>query len=395
MKFTKLPILTFALFSLVFASSSYAKTLRCERYQANGVSDFFGNNIEAYESWYPKILTIDAFDFEEKSGSKSLVRESTWSTSSHDNPVIMKYTLFTSGKLVAKASHHISQINGRYECDMKPKEILAIRSGMPITNYKIGNKISFDDSLTEVSVRMNNKWFDKIHKSVAQTNSARVFVRRSKSNDCGDPEAAYSDYVELDARAEDNNGLKTILFHASEFQKAFKQNGKYLHVYIKGSGGDWTCSHIKVSSGKAAEGLKNVSKQMANLTLPSVSKSGLQSPAAIEAKKTKRQNCFSGEMASCTADMLCNRATAGQWVNGERIIAWEEEARWRPYVAEAISRGLDCGVRETNTVEAAATEPTTIGASNKMTKAEEKCTSLGFTAGTEKHGDCVMKLLDY
>ena len=32
---------------------------------------------------------------------------------------------------------------------------------------------------------------------------------------------------------------------------------------------------------------------------------------------------------------------------------------------------------------------------DKMKNAEEKCTSLGFTAGTERHGDCVMKLLDY
>ena len=71
MKFTKLPILTFALFSLAFVSSSNAKTLRCERYQANVVSDFFGNNIKAYESWYPKILTIDAFDFE-KNQAQSL-----------------------------------------------------------------------------------------------------------------------------------------------------------------------------------------------------------------------------------------------------------------------------------------------------------------------------------
>ena len=31
----------------------------------------------------------------------------------------------------------------------------------------------------------------------------------------------------------------------------------------------------------------------------------------------------------------------------------------------------------------------------KTFEIEKKCTSLGFTAGTEKHGDCVMKLLDY
>ena len=32
--------------------------------------------------------------------------------------------------------------------------------------------------------------------------------------------------------------------------------------------------------------------------------------------------------------------------------------------------------------------------SNKLEKAKSNCTELGFTAGTEKHGDCVMKLFD-
>ena len=32
--------------------------------------------------------------------------------------------------------------------------------------------------------------------------------------------------------------------------------------------------------------------------------------------------------------------------------------------------------------------------SNKLEEAKSSCTELGFTAGTEKHGDCVMKLFD-
>ena len=33
--------------------------------------------------------------------------------------------------------------------------------------------------------------------------------------------------------------------------------------------------------------------------------------------------------------------------------------------------------------------------STKLDEAKSKCSDLGFTAGTEKHGDCVLKLMDY
>ena len=39
------------------------------------------------------------------------------------------------------------------------------------------------------------------------------------------------------------------------------------------------------------------------------------------------------------------------------------------------------------------TEPTTTS-SSKIDKAKSTCTKLGFTAGTEKHGECVLKLMD-
>jgi len=119
----------------------------------------------------------------------------------------------------------------------------------------------------------------------------------------------------------------------------------------------------------------------------------LKTPKTV--KKTKQQKCFGGDLTSCDEKMLCNRATSIQWVNGETAHSWEEEARWRPFVTEAIRRGLGCGVTEIeeNGIPASVTAPSR-NEENKVARAEEKCTSLGFTAGTEKHGDCVMKLLD-
>ena len=39
--------------------------------------------------------------------------------------------------------------------------------------------------------------------------------------------------------------------------------------------------------------------------------------------------------------------------------------------------------------------PTTSASSSKLDKAKSTCTELGFTLGTEKHGDCVLKMMDY
>ena len=44
-----------------------------------------------------------------------------------------------------------------------------------------------------------------------------------------------------------------------------------------------------------------------------------------------------------------------------------------------------------STVESATTSNSTTQTS-PLEKIENKCTELGFTKGTEKHGDCVMKL---
>ena len=58
---------------------------------------------------------------------------------------------------------------------------------------------------------------------------------------------------------------------------------------------------------------------------------------------------------------------------------------------EALRRGLDCAAptsaqKDKNNV----TSSTTMS----LQEAKAECTSLGFSAGTEKHGDCVMKLMD-
>ena len=43
----------------------------------------------------------------------------------------------------------------------------------------------------------------------------------------------------------------------------------------------------------------------------------------------------------------------------------------------------------------AATNQSSKSSTSKIDKAKSTCTELGFTAGTEKHGECVLKLMDY
>ena len=96
---------------------------------------------------------------------------------------------------------------------------------------------------------------------------------------------------------------------------------------------------------------------------------------------TVEKSCFDGNVANCTKEQLCNRATSTRNGNKE----WESINQFQPFVAEAKSRGLSCGV----------TEPTTSPTSkSKLDKAKSTCTELGFTLGTEKHGDCVLKMMD-
>ena len=95
------------------------------------------------------------------------------------------------------------------------------------------------------------------------------------------------------------------------------------------------------------------------------------------------KGCFDGNVSVCTSEQLCNRATSRR----SGVKQWDSIKQFQPFVAEAKSRGLSCGVSDTST-------PTTSTSSSKLDKAKSTCTELGFTLGTEKHGECVLKMMD-
>lgn len=89
------------------------------------------------------------------------------------------------------------------------------------------------------------------------------------------------------------------------------------------------------------------------------------------------------ELRADTDEWICSFAAQnGQWSDN-----------YPRYVEEARRRGLTCDADNKNVSSTTSPLIDTPSATTGMVKAEKKCTSLGFTAGTEKHADCVMKLM--
>lgn len=94
------------------------------------------------------------------------------------------------------------------------------------------------------------------------------------------------------------------------------------------------------------------------------------------------KGCFDGNVSVCTPEQLCNRATSRR----SGVKQWDSAKKFQPYVVEAKSQGLSCGVTDNS--------PTATTSPSQLDEAKSTCTELGFTLGTEKHGECVLKMVD-
>ena len=63
-------------------------------------------------------------------------------------------------------------------------------------------------------------------------------------------------------------------------------------------------------------------------------------------------------------------------------------------VCEKVSFASGNSVSQAPSADASTTTTTSTTPSSKIDKAKSTCTELGFTAGTEKHGECVLKVMD-
>ena len=106
---------------------------------------------------------------------------------------------------------------------------------------------------------------------------------------------------------------------------------------------------------------------------------------------TAANGCFGGNVAVCDDDFICQKATSTR--SGSR--EWETTRTWESYVKEAKSRDLSCGVSEvSNQSTTQSSTSSTTSTPSKADKSKAFCKDIGFTAGTEKFGECVLKMMD-
>ena len=72
---------------------------------------------------------------------------------------------------------------------------------------------------------------------------------------------------------------------------------------------------------------------------------------------------------------------------------WSTLPSYNKYVEKAKKLGLSCKSEDKKTLKENIIKSTN-SISNKTKDAEEKCTEIGFKKGTEKYGDCVLKMLE-
>ena len=105
--------LAISLSCMANTTSSYAKMLSCERYSESGIR-IKSLQLE-YDAKYPTHLIVDLDVFKSTSGQTSIVYKSGY----------FRNTLLSNGKLIRTITNAMFDDTARYQCDMKPEEVLA------------------------------------------------------------------------------------------------------------------------------------------------------------------------------------------------------------------------------------------------------------------------------
>ena len=118
-------------------------------------------------------------------------------------------------------------------------------------------------------------------------------------------------------------------------------------------------------------------------TIRAAWKCDLAASEVIAFQNAQQINAASTGQSKTIADVISK-------LNDEEICKASKQG-YSAHKKEALRRGLDCATptsaqKDNNNV----TSSTTMS----LQEAKTECASLGFTAGTEKHGDCVMRLID-
>jgi len=103
--------------------------------------------------------------------------------------------------------------------------------------------------------------------------------------------------------------------------------------------------------------------------------------------------------SDATEEQVCNEVAIALGEDGLsfniQITNEDGTVKNQGWIDEAKRRwGEDYGIKCQNVMRASQSPITTTSSPSKIDKAKATCTDLGFTAGTEKHGECVLKVMD-
>ena len=112
-------------------------------------------------------------------------------------------------------------------------------------------------------------------------------------------------------------------------------------------------------------------------------------PEVKEAKKRglSPKDCGVVIISKLSDAKICQFATKGY-----DIKIWDKD-KFPIHVEVADKRGLDCAVNKEKQKTIKSNSPNN-AISNKTKDAEDKCTEIGFKKGTEKYGECVLKMIE-
>lgn len=103
--------------------------------------------------------------------------------------------------------------------------------------------------------------------------------------------------------------------------------------------------------------------------------------------------------SDATEEQICNEVAIALGEDGLsfniQITNEDGTVRNQGWIDEAKRRwGEDYGTKCQNVLRVSQSPPASTSSPSKIDKAKSTCTDLGFTAGTEKHGECVLRVMD-
>ena len=304
-------------------TAAFAETFACKRY----TDDSFGfTTYSVFESYFPKSISLDIYDWKSRSGYKALTKE-------ENNK---KYRLLPNGKMIAglKPKPGFKTVdNVRYKCD---RTSLQLTAGL--------ERKSADTQLASTFAGISDSRI-----CIRATNSGKWEVR---------------DYYKRYVQEAKRRGLTCGVHEAYPIPKKEQK-------FIAALTDEVICRAATFRKGKVQW------KKSMNGLFPArpyvfeAKRRGLScgvGETTSSARTTPSSNSdFSKSSASYSSnDGLCNMATRdGNWETGDFYTS---------YVQEAKRRGLSCGVGETSSSTQTASAP----------KAKPKVTSAALTAAEKE-----------